>query len=269
MKKLLAAGVPKIYQITQVYRNRERSHTHHPEFAMLEWYRAHATYDLLMKDCEELLKNAARAVGRNGFFTWNGLTSDPFQKFERLTVNESFLKYAGIDLMQTIDDHQKPAPDLLREKAKALEIHVADTDSWEDLFFRIFMELIEPKLGIGKPTILYEYPISMAALSRPKESNPFVAERFELYVCGLELANAFGELTDRKIQETRFHADLTKKMALYGESLAIDQDFLDCLTQMPDCSGIAMGVDRLIMLTSGASHIEDTLWIPVDDSTEI
>jgi lysyl-tRNA synthetase class 2 len=152
----------------------------------------------------------------------------------------------------------------LREACRNLGIYLSESDSWEDLFFRIFLERIEPKLGIGRPTILFDYPISMAALSRPKRSDPRLAERFELYVCGLELANAFGELTDPQVQRARFEADMDKKEHLYGERYPIDADFLAALEEgLPECSGIALGVDRLVMLCTGANHIDDVLWLPV------
>jgi lysyl-tRNA synthetase class 2 len=145
---------------------------------------------------------------------------------------------------------------------------VAD-DSWEDLFFRIFLEKIENRLGVGRPTILYDYPISMAALSRPKAGAPHLAERFELYVCGLELANAFGELTDAGVQRARFAADMEKKERLYGERYPLDEDFLAALEEgLPESSGIALGVDRLAMLCTGAPRIEDVLWLPVVEIAE-
>lgn len=265
MKKLLTAGLERIYQISLVYRNRERSHTHHPEFSMLEWYRAREPYTLLMEDCENLLQACAEAAGGRKVFTWQGMNCDPFQPFERLTVQDAFLRYAETDLLATIDHALKPTPQGLREACGKLGVPTAADDSWEDLFFRIFLERIEPKLGIGCPVILYDYPVSMAALSRPKKDAPHLAERFELYVCGLELANAFGELTDPVAQRLRFESDMEKKERLYGERYPLDEDFLSALAEMPEASGIALGVDRLVMLATGASHIEDVLWVPVQE----
>lgn len=264
MKKLLVSGMEKIFQIAAVYRNRERSHTHHPEFHMLEWYRAGASYTEIMEDCEGLLRACAGVKGAGAELTWRGVFSDPFKPFERLTVQDAFLKYALTDLLATIDDDHNPSPNALRERCRVLGISSADDDTWEDLFFRIFLEKIEPKLGVGVPTILYDYPISMAALSRPKTSNPRLAERFEIYVCGMELANAFGELTDPAVQRARFEADMQKKQALYGERYPIDQDFLAALEEgMPESAGIALGVDRLAMLVAGVDHIEEVIWVPV------
>lgn len=263
MKKLLASGLEKIYQISLVYRNQERSHTHHPEFSMLEWYRVGASYTELMNDCEGLLRACKSAASGTSPFTWKGLISDPFQNFERLSVQDAFLRYAEIDILSTIDDPRSPSPKALLQECQRLRISTAADDSWEDLFFRVFLEKIEAHLGVGRPTILFDYPISMAALSRPKSDNANLAERFEIYVCGLELANAFGELTDAKEQRARFEADMEKKQRLYGIKYPIDEDFLAAVAEMPEASGIALGVDRLVMLATGADQIEDVLWMPV------
>jgi lysyl-tRNA synthetase class 2 len=268
MKKLLAAGLERIYQISLVYRNRERSRTHHPEFSMLEWYRAEQPYNVLMDDCESLLRACKSAAGPEKEFTWQGVKADPFQPFERLSVQEAFLRYAETDLSRTIEDPLQPQPQGLRAACEKLGIPTARDDSWEDLFFRIFLERIEHQLGVGRPTILHDYPISMAALSRPKKSAPHLAERFEVYVCGLELANAFGELTDPVAQRERFEADMEKKQRLYGEKYPIDEDFLAALAFMPESSGIALGVDRLVMLATGAESIEQVLWVPVAEPRE-
>jgi lysyl-tRNA synthetase class 2 len=263
MKKLLAAGMERIYQVSLVYRNRERSHTHHPEFSMLEWYRVRQPYTELMDDCEKLLSACMTAAGGVGGITWNGVFSDPGLPFERLSVQEAFLRYAETDILGTIGDPAKPESEVLSGECGRLGISTAPDDTWEDLFFRIFLVKIEPHLGVGRPTILHDYPISMAALSRAKPGEPHLAERFELYVCGLELANAFGELTDPRAQRARFEADMEKKLRLYGERYPIDEDFLEALAYLPECSGIALGVDRLVMLATGAEHIEEVLWAPV------
>lgn len=269
MKKLLASGLQKIFQISLVYRNQERSHTHHPEFSMLEWYRADEPYTELMNDCVELLRSCKFAASGKGPLTWKGVTCDPFLDFEKLSVQEAFLRYAEIDILSTIDNHQAPSPKALHEECKRLGVNTAPDDTWEDLFFRIFLEKIESRLGVGRPTFLYDYPISMAALSRPKAGAPHLAERFELYVCGLELANAFGELTDSAEQRKRFEADMDKKMKLYGIRYPIDEDFLSAVGELPECSGIALGVDRLVMLITGVDQIEDVLWVPVSRSEQV
>jgi lysyl-tRNA synthetase class 2 len=230
---------------------------------MLEWYRADAPYTVLMDDCEKLLRACKRGVGGGDVFTWQGVVASASEPFERLSVQEAFLR-EGVDLLATVDDPLAPSPLRLMAECKRLGISTAPDDTWEDLFFRISLERIEPRLGVGRPTILYDYPISMAALSRPKADAPWLAERFELYVCGLELANAFGELTDPVAQRRRFTADMDKKEKLYGERYPIDEDFIAALEEgLPESSGIALGVDRLVMLCVGASHIEDVLWVPV------
>ena len=254
MKKLLVAGMERIYQLTHCYRNGERGSTHHPEFSMLEWYRAGASYLDLIGDCEALLRAAGARL-----FTWQGRVCDPHAAWERLTVADAFSRHCGIDILATVEDR-----DALAAAAEPLGIAPHDGDTWEDLFFRIFLAAIEPKLGIGVPTVLYDYPIAMAALARAKPGNPDVCERFELYVCGLELANAFGELTDAAEQRQRFVADQEKKRALYGEAYPVDEDFLAALQfGMPASAGIALGFDRLVMLASGAQRIDDVLWVPV------
>jgi lysyl-tRNA synthetase class 2 len=254
MKKLLVAGMPRIFQLAHCFRNAERGATHSPEFSMLEWYRAGATYLDLVADCEALLRAAGARL-----MTWQGRVCDPHAPWEQLTVAEAFSRHCGIDILATVED-----VGALAAAAQPLGIAPHAGDTWEDLFFRIFLAAIEPKLGIGAPTVLYDYPIAMAALSRPKTSDPRLCERFELYVCGLELANAFGELTDAAEQRRRFAADQAKKQALYGETYPVDEDFLAALGRgLPESAGIALGFDRLVMLAAGANHIDDVLWAPV------
>lgn len=267
MKKLLVAGEPRLYQLCKVFRNAERAGTHHPEFSMIEWYRAHASYRDIMEDCVGLLRGALRAAGRPRF-AWRGLESDPFGDWERVSVADAFERYAGIDLFACMgSDPKNPDPALFAPQARTLGLKPAESDSWDDIFFRIFLEHIEPKLGHPAPTILYDYPISMAALSRPKPGDARLAERFEIYVCGLELANAFGELTDAAVQRARFEADMDLKERLYGLRYPIDEDFLAALEHgMPESAGIALGFDRLVMLAAGVKHIDDILWAPVAEA---
>jgi lysyl-tRNA synthetase class 2 len=250
MKKLLAGGLPRIWQLAHVFRDGERSATHHPEFTMLEWYGAGVGYLDLMEECESLLRRAQAAAGIAAL-RWRGRSADANGAWQRLTVAEAFDCHAGIDLLATMPDPVRPDPVLLGAAASAIGIAPHPGDDWEALFFRIFLERVEPHLGIGAPTILYDYPIAMAALSRRKADNPWLAERFELYVCGLELANAFGELTDPAEQRARFAADQVRKRALYGEEYPVDEDFLAALEHgLPACAGIALGFDRLVMLAT-------------------
>jgi len=251
MKKLLAGGVPELFQFARVFRNAEGSALHHPEFTMLEWYRAGVGYETIMADCAALLALTGAKELR-----WEDKVCDPAAAPERLTVAAAFERYAGVDLFATTGDAAKLS------RLSGVAMH--DGDSWDDVFFRIMFDRIERRLGVGRPTILCEYPIAMAALARAKPGDPRVAERFELYACGVELANAFGELTDPAIQRARLKADMDEKERLYGVRWPVDEDFLAALDHgLPDCAGIALGFDRLAMLATGASHIEDVLWLPV------
>lgn len=261
-KKLLAAGETRIFDFARVFRNRERTALHHPEFTMLEWYRAGEGYEALMQDCAVLMAEAARAAGAT-MLRWRGIAADPFAEPERLTLQEAFKRHAGIDLLRTVTADQEVDRGGLAADAIEAGIRVAEDDTWSDIFSRILSERIEPHLGRGRATILCEYPISEAALARPKPGDPRVAERFELYACGVELANAFGELTDPAEQRRRFEADMDEKERIYGERYPVDEDFLEALALMPAASGIALGFDRLVMLCVGARRIEDVLWTPV------
>ena len=210
-----------------------------------------ATYESIMDDCAALLS----AIGAKEL-RWQDTTCNPAATPERLTVAQAFERHAGVDLFATIADAHKLS------QLSGVAMH--EGDSWGDVFFRIMFEKIEPHLGAGRPTILCEYPISMAALARAKPGDPRVAERFELYACGVELANAFGELTDPAVQRARLTADMAEKERLYGVRWPVDEDFLAALEHgLPDCAGIALGFDRLVMLATAAQHIEDVLWLPV------
>jgi lysyl-tRNA synthetase class 2 len=261
-KKLLAAGEPRIACFAHVYRNRERGPLHHPEFTMLEWYRAGESYETLMKDCGEILGLAAETAGTRTL-TFRGRETDPFREPERLSVAEAFERFGGIDLLASIDRSGATDRDVLAASLKTAGLRVAEDDTWADLFSRVIVERVEPNLGLGRATILDEYPVAEAALARPTAGDPRVAERFELYACGVELANAFGELTDAAEQRRRFEAEMAEKMRVYGESYPVDEDFLAALARMPEASGIALGFDRLVMLATGASRIDQVLWAPV------
>jgi lysyl-tRNA synthetase class 2 len=235
LKKLLVAGVPKLFALAHVFRNRERSSTHHPEFTLLEWYRARADYGALMDDCDALLRIAFEAAGR---------PAPP--PAERVTVADAFAKHAGVDV---------------------LALAARGGEDFDDAFFRTFLNEVEPKLGARRPTLLYDWPIALGALARAKPGAPHLAERVELFLGGLELANGFSELTDAAEQRRRFAHDVAEKARLYGERYPIDEDFLAALAHgMPASAGMALGFDRLVMCATGAKHVEDVLWAPVDGS---
>ncbi|MGE0678503.1 EF-P lysine aminoacylase EpmA [Pseudolabrys sp.] len=265
-KTLLAAGEPRLFEFARVFRNRERGPLHHPEFTMLEWYRASESYETLMEDCAALLAVAAKAAGTSRF-THRDRSIDPFAAPERITVAEAFSRHAGLDLLATLEKNNGGEFEgnrlALASAAAQMDIAVADDDSWGDLFSKIMAEKVEPHLGKDRAVILYEYPIPQAALARAKPGEPRVSERFELYACGVELANAFGELTDPAEQRRRFEAAMAEKQRIHGERYPIDEDFLAALSEMPPASGIALGFDRLAMLATGAPHIEHVLWSSV------
>ena len=261
-KKLLAAGERRIFDFGKVWRNRERGALHHPEFTMLEWYRVDEPYQTLMDDCAALLALAAETAGTLEF-RFRDHVCDPFAAPERVTVAQAFERHAGVDLLASIGPGGETDRDVLAASARAAGIRVADDDTWADVFSRVIVEKVEPNLGIGRATILCEYPTAEAALARPKPGDPRVAERFELYACGVELANAFGELTDAGEQRRRFEAEMEEKARVYGERYPLDEDFLAALAIMPQASGSALGFDRLVMLAAGASRVDQVLWTPV------
>ena len=258
-KKLLAAGEEKIVSFGKVWRNRERGPLHHPEFTMLEWYRVGAPYARLMDDCAALMALAAETAGTRTF-EFRGITCDSFAPFERLTLAEAFDRFAGMDLLSTVSASGETDREALAAHAP---VRVAEDDTWADIFSRVLVEMVEPHLGAGRPTVLCEYPIPQAALARPSPADPRVAERFELYACGVELANAFGELTDPAVQRVRFEAEMAEKARVYGDAHPVDEEFLAALALMPEASGCALGFDRLVMLAAGARHIEQVIWTPV------
>src|SRR3954464_2048984 len=258
-KKLLASGEQKIFELARVFRDRERGDLHLPEFTMLEWYRTNVTYDALMADCIVIIAHAAQATGI-GQFSFRGNVADPFAEPELMTVAAAFERFAGIDLLATVVDG-KGDRDCLAATAKQ-RVRITDDDTWSDIFNKILVEHVEPNLGQGRLTVLFEYPAPEAALSRAKPSDPRVAERFEVYGCGVELANGFGELTDAAEQRHRFTAAMDEKQRRYGERYPLDEEFLAAVGNMPDASGVALGFDRLVMLASGALKIDQVVWTP-------
>ncbi len=250
-KKLLAAGEERIFFLGHVFRNRERTATHAPEFTMLEWYRAGAPYTKVIEDTIEIVRLAGKIP-----FTWRGRVCDPSAEIEWLTVSEGFQKYAGVDLLATLDGN-KPNRDALAAQAP---VALGKDESWSDIFSRILVEKVEPHLGNGRLTVFYEYPACEAALARACSHDARVAERFELYAAGVELANGFGELTDASEQRRRFEEEMEIKQRIYGERYPIDEELLRALMIMPEASGVALGMDRLIMLATGAERIDQVQW---------
>jgi lysyl-tRNA synthetase class 2 len=265
-KKLLAAGERRVVEFARVFRNRERGPLHHPEFTMLEWYRAHEPYELLMDDCMHVLACAAATV-ESKRFSFRDRSIDPFAEPERLTVAEAFQRYAEIDLMTALPP-EGPDREAFLTMAEKIGVNTAADDTWGDVFSRILADKIEPRLGDGRATILYEYPAAMSALARPKPSDPRLAERFELYACGVELANGFGELNDAPEQRRRLVAQMDEKERIYNERYPIDDDFISALRAMPAACGVALGLERLVMLATGASHIDQVTWTPVAEVSE-
>lgn len=263
-KKLLAAGEKCIFYLGHVFRNRERGKLHHPEFTMLEWYRAETPYQRLVEDCMGLLATTVAAAGSRDL-CFAGHVADPFAEPEILSVAEAFDRFAGIDLLATLDGCE-PDREALAVSAGNHGIRIAADDGWSDIFSKIMVAKIEPQLGHGRPTFLVDYPASEAALARLQE-DPRFAERFELYACGVELANAFGEFTDPISQRQRFEAEMAERLRIYGDGYPIDEEFLQAISIMPEASGIALGFDRLVMLATGASHIEQVVWTPVQQGS--
>lgn len=253
MKKLLVAGLPAIYQLAKVFRDEEKSRWHSPEFCMLEWYRVGIDYKDMMDETVDLLRHVSKT------FKAGGKECNPHLAPQKITVVAALKKYAGVDIAGHLGDLTH-----IQSEAKRIGVHVSPSDDWDNALLKILMEKVEPHLGSPAPTILYDYPVSMAALSRPKPEDPRFAERFEVYVCGVELANAFGELTDPKVQRARFLHEVALRKKIYGEDYPVDEDFLKAIEHgLPACSGNALGLDRLVMLATGAEDIDLVQAAPV------
>ena len=252
MKRLLVAGAGPVFQLARVWRNGEAGALHAPEFTMLEWYSPGASMAALMDETEALLRAVLPPV-----VTCRGVSTD-LARFERVSVAEAFARWAGADVLATEGD--------ARALAAAAGVRLRAAETWEDLFFRLLLDRVEPRLGRARPTFLTHWPAAQAALARRDPADARVAERFELFVCGIELANAFVELTDPVEQRARFLADRARRHAAHGPDWPLDEDFLAALAHgMPQAAGIALGFDRLAMIASGASRIGQVLWLPPGD----
>jgi lysyl-tRNA synthetase class 2 len=261
-KKLLAAGETRIFEFARVFRNRERTALHAPEFTMLEWYRVREDVEVVMADAVALLRLAARIAG-TATLRYRDRECDVLAGPERLSVADAFRIHGGIEILDTLSADGANDRDILATRARRAGLIVTDQDNWSDIFSKILAARVEPRLGLGQPTLLTDYPRSEAALARPKPDDPRLSERFELYACGVELANGFGELTDPAEQRARFTAEMDEKERIYGERYPLDEDFLAALAQMPPASGVALGFDRLVMLATGAPNIDAVLWTPL------
>ncbi|MCL2179207.1 MAG: EF-P lysine aminoacylase EpmA [Proteobacteria bacterium] len=258
MKRLLADGSPPLFQIGKAFRNEELSALHNPEFSMLEFYRPHSDYRAIMEDTEGALAAAERAVLRGrGFFSQ--------RPYERVTVREAFLRETGIDIGAYISTQGRHDGRGLREAALAGGIFVGSSEAFEDVFFQIFLERIEGKLGRERPTFLLEYPACMAALARLKPGEARFAERVELYARGVELGNGFSELNDAIEQRRRLEEERRQRESLGRVAHRVDEGFLRALPRMPASSGIAVGLDRVLMLLLGANSIAEVLLFPVEE----
>lgn len=257
MKRLLAEGAGPIFQICKVFRNGEVSRTHNPEFTLLEFYRPHADYHAIMVDLEQALAEAGRSA------TEGAPGADPafFTRtpYERLTVRDAVLRETGIDLRVCRDG------DSLKRAADAIGVHTGDATSFDDIFFHLFLQRVEHKLGHERPTFLIEYPESMAALSRLKPGDSSVAERVELYAKGLELANGFSELTDAEEQRERLIEEQQLRRTLGRSVYPLDERFLAAVGRMPPSAGIAVGLDRILMLLLGVQSITEVLLFPAHE----
>jgi len=261
LKKLLTAGIERLYALGHVFRNGEISHLHNPEFALLEWYRAGADYGSLMSDCEALVLHLARELGLGRQIGYQGVTLDLTPPWPRIAVGEAMRRHAGLDLEEIRDLETLVSAAL----AKGYRDVTAEWP-WEDVFYKIFLSEVEPRLPKSAPFFLVDYPVEMASLARAKPGSPRWAERFELYMAGLELANAFSELTDPEEQERRLRRERDERRRLGQELYPVDASFLEALRRgMPEAAGIALGVDRLVMILSDAPSIREVMAFPGED----
>lgn len=264
LKKLLSAGSGSIFTITKSFRNGEgRSSRHNPEFTILEWYHTPGDYMTVAQDFEELMREISRVTGGDGkILNYQGCKYDIGGPWERISVVEAFQKYAGIDTETMLDR------DKLKEASKKKGYQVDDESTWEEMWNQIIANEIEPKLGVTGPTIMYDFPVSQAALAK-KAKDPRFAERWEVYLAGYELGNCFSELTDWREQESRCKADLLERKKLGKTEYPMDTDFIDALKLgMPEAGGIAVGVDRLVALFADTPSIAETLFFPVEEMFE-
>jgi lysyl-tRNA synthetase class 2 len=261
MKRLLAGGLERIFQICPAFRDEPEATTHRPEFTMLEWYRAHAGYEDIMRDTEELIERLARKIHGRPEIRYQGRTISVATPWPRLRVRDLFAEHAGVDLVRA------STPESLAAECRRLGLQSSPDDTWDDLYFRIWLNLIEPRLPQDRAVLVTRYPASQAALAvvDADADGSRWAKRFEAYAGGLELGNAFEELTDPAEQRRRFIEDMELRERIYGPGFPknpLDEEFLQALTEgMPPAGGIAVGVDRLVMLLADEPDIDFTFWL--------
>lgn len=257
MKRLLAAGLERIYQIAPVFRDGDASRQHRPEFRLLEWYRRGARWDALVEDCEGLLRACATAAGCGEQLVFGGRPVDLASPFRRVTVEEAFQRHAGFSILEVLTLEQ------LREQLLATGIAFDASDRWDDLFHRVLLNRVEPELHKdARPVFLTHYPAPLASLARLSPSDPRTSERFELYVGGVELANGFGELTDPAEQRRRFERESAQRVQRGLSAYPLDERFLSALGELPAAAGIALGLERLLMLLFDVDDIDAVAFIP-------
>lgn len=261
-KKLIAGGMERIFEFARVFRNRDLSPLHTPEFTMLEFYRANEDWNQVIDDTWQICVAAANFVGAQKF-RFNGVEIDIETAPVRLTLQQAFLEFANIDMLSTIVEGVTLRDEFAKLAINA-GIRIDETDNWSDIFTKVLIERIEPHLGITAPTILCEYPIPEGALAQKFAHDARVVERFELYICGVEIANGFGELIDAIEQRARFENAMREQEKIYGKAFPIDNDLLDAISHMPPTSGVALGFERLLMLITNARKINDVLWTPFE-----
>ena len=258
MKRLLGAGFERIYQVCKAFRDELPAPMHNPEFTILEWYRAYADYSAAMADTESLVHSLAVSVAGGPVLEYRGLSIDTTPPWERITVTEAFARFAGIAL-----GHGERAEDLVSQAREKGHPTVSKGDSYDDAFYKVFLDNVEPHLGRERPVLLTDYPASMAALAKIKPDQPHLAERFEAYIGGVELANGFTELNDPEEQRRRLVGEARQRQQLGAPVYPIDEQFIGALRGgIPLSGGVALGVDRLIMLLTGSEHIRDVLAFP-------
>ncbi len=267
MKRLLVGGLEKIFQICPSFRSEPTSNTHHPEFTMLEWYRAYDTIETIQTDTENLVEYLATKIHGRPEFTFQGRVISVKTPWPRLRVRDLFLG-VGVELIPPGSNGAPLQNDALRDHCRRLGIVPSESDTWDDLYFRIWLNVIEPSLPADRAVFVERYPRSQAALAvlDTDSDGSTWAKRFEFYIGGLELGNAFSELTDAREQRARFLNDMRERTEIYGPSFPvnpIDEEFLGALEEgLPPSGGIAVGVDRLVMLLADEPEIEKTTWLP-------